>query len=386
MGTVKLLRVWINRDLTSHGFHHNAEGKTRTPYAAPRGLMLFCKGYVTVSEKETTHRRKRGLRAADIAARLQREKDTKADTTDKVPVSALQRRVAELKQFSQQLQSVHPNVFAKALSRSIIYQDQHLIAINKPYGVPVYSTRGTRNSITGSLPVLAKIIDGMQAGSQLHTCYSLEKETTGVLLLARTEETAEHVQSLVKANKVEMKYMVITVGVPVPSEGVIDIPIIEKEVTGSQHHFKMGLSPLYRVTDEGDGLRRVRSHRQAHSAVTQYTVLDSGSGCSLLELQPITGVKHQLRVHMALGLACPILGDHKYSQWNKLAPQKLPEGVLRRLGLEQSKTRHLPLHLHLRRITLPEVKGHHDLTVFCPLPRYFTMALKKLQVPLPEKQ
>lgn len=57
----------------------------------------------------------------------------------KVPVSPVQRNVAELKQITQQLQSVHPNVFAKALSRSILYQDQNLIAINKPYGVPVYS-------------------------------------------------------------------------------------------------------------------------------------------------------------------------------------------------------------------------------------------------------
>lgn len=65
--------------------------------------------------------------------------------------------------------------------------------------------------------------------------------------------------------------------------------------------------------------------------------------------------------------------------------QKLPEGVLRRLGLEQSKTRHLPLHLHVRQITLPGVRGHSDLTVSCPLPKFFTAALKKLQIELPEK-
>lgn len=57
----------------------------------------------------------------------------------KVPVSPVQRRVTELRQFTQQLQAVHPNVFAKALFRSILYQDQDLVAISKPYGVPVYS-------------------------------------------------------------------------------------------------------------------------------------------------------------------------------------------------------------------------------------------------------
>lgn len=53
----------------------------------------------------------------------------------------------------------------------------------------------------------------------------------------------------------------------------------------------MGLSPLYRQAEEGDTLVRVRAHRQAHSAVTRYKVLDSSSGCSLVELQPITGTE-----------------------------------------------------------------------------------------------
>lgn len=337
----------------------------------------------TVSEQKSESGRSRRLRAADIADKLRREREKVKP--EEVPVSPVQRRVTELRQLSQQLQSVHPNVFAKALSRSVLYQDQHLIAINKPYGVPVYNSGDIRNSIAESLPVLSKIISGIQAGSQLQLCYSLEKDTTGVLLLARTEEACQRVQSLIKSQQMESRYMVIAVGVPVPSEGVIDIPIIEKEVTGPQHHFKMGLSPLYRVSEEGDGLTRVRPHRQAHGAVTQYRVLDSSSGCSLVELQPITGVKHQLRVHMALALGCPILGDHKYANWNKLAPQKLPEGVLRSLSLEQSKTRYLPLHLHVRQIILPGFKGQGDIIASCPLPKYFITTLKRLQIPLPEK-
>ncbi|KAL7837233.1 hypothetical protein SRHO_G00269440 [Serrasalmus rhombeus] len=375
MSRIKFVNIWVNRC-----FRHDAAVKTRAPCFLLTGREYG--EHSSVSEPDSTASRTRRPRAADIAARLRHEKEKQ---TAEVPVSPVQRRVSELKQFTQQLQSVHPNVFAKSLYRSILYQDQHLIAINKPYGVPVYNTGGIRNSIAESLPVLAKIINNMQGGSQLHICHSLGKDSTGVLLLAKTEEACERVQSQIKLHQMERKYMVVTVGVPVPSEGVIDIPIIEKEITGTQHHFKMGLSPLYRLTEEGDGLTRVRAHRQAHSAVTQYRVLDSSSGCSLVEVQPVTEVKHQLRVHMALALACPILGDHKYAYWNKLAPQKLPEGVLRRLGLEQSKTRYLPLHLHVRQIILPAVKGHCDLIVSCPLPKYFTTTLKRLQISLPEK-
>lgn len=104
------------------------------------------------------------------------------------------------------------------------------------------------------------------------------------------------------------------------------------------------------MNDAGTGVTKVRAHRQAHQAVTKYRVLDSSSGCSLVELQPFTGketilvfflllllftlrldtfsscllsagAKHQMRVHMAFALSCSILGDHKYSHWSKLAPQ-----------------------------------------------------------------
>ena len=66
-----------------------------------------------------------------------------------------------------------------------------------------------------------------------------------------------------------------------------------------------------------------------------------------------SAIKHQLRVHLSDGLDCPILGDHKYSHYGKLAPQNLPEGVLRRLGIPHSKTRYIPMHLHLQSILIP---------------------------------
>ncbi|XP_066527111.1 pseudouridylate synthase RPUSD4, mitochondrial [Hoplias malabaricus] len=369
-------RIMLAKVFTGRCVNGEAAVKCRAPC-----FVFICREYGTASEQDCD--RAGAPRAADIAAKLRQEKEKPSKR--EVPVSAVQRRVSELKQFTQQLQSVHPNVFAKALFRSILYQDQNIIAINKPYGVPVYNTGGIRNSIAESLPILAKIINNTQRGSQLQLCYSLEKDTTGVLLLAQTEEASKRIQSLIKSHEMENKYMAVTAGIPVPSEGVIDIPIIEKEVTGPQHHFKMGLSPLYRPDEEGDGLTRVRAHRQAHNAVTQYRVVESSSGCSLVELQPVTGVKHQLRVHMALAMSSPILGDHKYAHWNKLAPQKLPEGVLRKLGLEQSKTRHLPLHLHVRQTILPGVRGHSDITVSCPLPKYFIATLKRLRISLPEK-
>ncbi|XP_062400793.1 pseudouridylate synthase RPUSD4, mitochondrial [Sardina pilchardus] len=338
---------------------------------------------------------KSGLKAIDLVNRERESKGTsksrkipktenfKETHTDASPV---QQRVSQLKQLSQQLQKVHPNVLAKALHKSIIFQNQDVIAINKPYGVPLHDTTDGTTSIKHVLPVLAKMLHGMRTEKRLHICHSLDKDTTGTLLLAQTEEAANHIHSLFKALQMERKYWAVVVGVPVPSEGVVDIPVIERGVTGAQPHFKMGLSPLFRASDNGEGVTRVRANRNAQSAVTNYRVLDSTHGCSLMELQPVTAVKHQLRVHMAFALGCPILGDHKYAHWNKLAPQQLPERVIRCLGLEQSKARHLPLHLHHRQLTVPGFKGHRELIVSCRLPRFLTSTLQKLRISIPDKK
>ncbi|XP_059184352.1 pseudouridylate synthase RPUSD4, mitochondrial [Centropristis striata] len=333
------------------------------------------------------------LMAIDLARKLRQEK-AKLQQGKKKPrveveveveeegarLSDQEKRVIELKRFTMQLQHVHPNVLAKHLNRGVLYQDKDVVVINKPYGVPVREDRGV-TSISSVLPVLAKLMDGtkVKSDSQLFPCLKLEKETAGALLLARTEEVVEHILNLNKYNQVQRKYWVIVVGVPVPSKGTIDIPIIEREVKGSRPHYKMALSPLFKMNETGDGVTKVRGHRQAQPAVTKYRVVDSSCGCSLVELQPLSEVKHQMRVHMALALACPILGDHKYSDWNKLAPQILPERVLGKLGLEQSKVRHLPLHVLARKLTLPG-RDQVDISASSPVPKYFMQTINRLKL------
>ncbi|XP_051932644.1 pseudouridylate synthase RPUSD4, mitochondrial-like [Hippocampus zosterae] len=362
--------------------------KTRTKCHQSSGtaLIYHTRGQTTAARQAPDDGKgeKPPLRAIDLARKLRQER---ANTRTAQPnVSPQQKRVIDLKRFSLQLQNIHPNVLAKHLKRGVLYQDQHVVVVNKPYGVPVTDASG-ETTISSVLPVLSKMMDGMRvkSNSQLLPCLGLEKEITGALLLARSEEAAKHVLELNRSNQVQRKYWLITVGVPVPSEGMIDIPIIEREITGSQPHYKMALSPVYRMNDTGSGLTKVRANRQSLPAVTKYKVLDSHAGCSLVELQPLTGVKHQIRVHMAFALTCVILGDHKYSHWSKLAPQKLPEGVLKKLGLEQSKSRHLPLHLHARQLTLPK-DGDGIISVVCPMPKFFTQTLRRLNLTFPKEK
>ncbi|XP_002708351.3 pseudouridylate synthase RPUSD4, mitochondrial isoform X2 [Oryctolagus cuniculus] len=349
-----------------------------------RGRGLRLESFFPVVSKPfcSTAAASRPLDAQRLAEKLRAQK-REEKLKERVPTNPVQRRVRELVRFTQQLQRVHPNVLAKALSRGILHQDKDLVVISKPYGLPVHGGPGVRLCISDVLPILAKMLRGHKA-EPLHLCHRLDKETTGVMVLTWEKEVAHQVQELFRTRQVVKKYWAITVHVPVPSAGVVDIPIIEKEVQGQRQHHKMTLSPSYRM-DNGK-MVKVRSSRSAHLAVTQYQVLSSTLSSALLELQPITGIKHQLRVHLSFGLECPILGDHKYSDWNRLAPQKLPGGTLKKLGLEQSKARHIPLHLHARQLILPALGSRkEELNLTCKLPHFFVRSLSRLGLEMPNQ-
>ncbi|XP_004641456.1 mitochondrial RNA pseudouridine synthase RPUSD4 [Octodon degus] len=326
----------------------------------------------------------RPLDAQRLAEKLRAQKREEKTKKQPVPTNPVQRRVRELVRFTQQLQRVHPNVLAKALSRGILHQDKDLVVISKPYGVPVHGGPGVQLCISEVLPILAKMLHGHKA-EPLHLCHRLDKETTGVMVLAWEKEVAHQVQELFRTRQVTKKYWAVTVRVPVPSAGVVDIPIIEKEVQGQQQHHKMTLAPRYRM-DNGK-MVKVRTSQNAQVAVTRYQVLSSTVSSALLELQPVTGIKHQLRVHLSFGLDCPVLGDHKYSDWNRLAPQKLPGGTLKKLGLQQSKTRYIPLHLHARQLILPPLGFRkEELQLVCRLPRFFVHSLRRLGLGMPNQE
>ncbi|XP_077163260.1 pseudouridylate synthase RPUSD4, mitochondrial [Paroedura picta] len=338
----------------------------------PGGRRLFSQGRGAAAP----------LTAEQLAEKIRAQNREQKKPPVQVPKDPIMRRVYELNQLTRQLQRVHPNVLAKALKKGIVHQNKEIVVINKPYGLPVHGGPGVKTCITDVLPILAKMLDGMKA-EPLHLCHRLDKETTGVMVLARDQDIARRIQELFRTRQVGKKYWAICIGKPEPADGVVDIPIIEKEVVSHQPHFKMTLAPNYRVSHEDGKTFRIRRHRDAHVAVTRYRVLSSAASCSLLELQPITGVKHQIRVHLAYGLDCPVLGDHKYSHWNKLAPQKLPAVLLKRLGLEQVKARYIPLYLHASELTLPEGE-EKELRLVCGPPRFFSRSLKRLKLEFPE--
>ncbi|XP_022097438.1 RNA pseudouridylate synthase domain-containing protein 4-like isoform X2 [Acanthaster planci] len=279
----------------------------------------------------------------------------------------------------QDLSRFQEDTVASILFRSVIYNEGELIAIDKPYGLPSHGGPGVVHSVDSLLPLLAKKLRLEKSNPhwKLYLVHRLDKETTGVMLLAKTEDMAQRLHHMFVRHQVGKKYWLVTVGVPDPQEGVIDMPMVEREVAGKH---RMGIRPDIGAVYKNLGrLGRGEGTR----AVTNFRVINENDHAALVEVRPETGVKHQIRVHMALGMDCPVLGDHKYSHHSKLAPQRLPMAILHQLGIRQAKARTVPMHLHAREIKLPEFLNGKNLYIATRVPRFFQQNMKRLKLKVP---
>ncbi|KAL5016564.1 hypothetical protein ScPMuIL_006153 [Solemya velum] len=258
------------------------------------------------------------------------------------------------------------------IKNSILYDKNDVVAINKPYGLPSHGGPGVHVSVAHLLPSLARQLDSRL--DTLHLVHRLDKETTGVMLLARTPEVAWKLHNAFRRREVKKAYWVLTKGVPNPTSGIIDIPMAEGTVVGRH---RMVLKPDY--TEETRMVMR-KSSVNAFEAVTRYSVITSRGNAALVECNPVTGLKHQIRAHLAFGLNTPVLGDHKYSHLTKMAPQRLHPDLLQKLKIRQSKVRHLPMHLHAKSLLIPEVLGGQNFFVHCRLPKHFLENMKNLKL------
>ncbi len=236
------------------------------------------------------------------------------------------------------------------LRKAILYQDEHIIALNKPYGLPVQGGPGITRHLDGML-------DALRLGSEHRPrlVHRLDRDTTGVLLLARTPGSAGKLAALFRGRDIEKTYWAVVAGRPVPVEGRIDMPL--KKVGGNRGE---RMAPAER--NDPDGQR----------AITDYRTLDHAARkLAWLELQPLTGRTHQLRVH-CVALRAPILGDEKYEEPDQnMAFSALVEGLSS------------DLHLHARRLVLPHPAGG-ELMVEADLPPHMAATFKTLGFHAPQ--
>ena len=216
---------------------------------------------------------------------------------------------------------------AAMVRNAVLHRDEEVIVIDKPAGLAVQGGTGTERHLDGLLEALR-----FDAAERPRLVHRLDKDTSGVLVLARSAAAAAALAAAFRGKTVRKAYWALTVGVPKPRQGRIDRPLAKLMGSGGERV----------VADDEDGKRAISFYR---------TIAHAGSKIAWLALEPLTGRTHQLRAHMA-AIGTPILGDGKYG-----AALAHPAGVpnARRL------------HLHARAIVFPH-PGGKTLTVTAPLP------------------
>ena len=177
--------------------------------------------------------------------------------------------------------------FVKGL---VLYEDADILALNKPSGLSSQGGRGQVHTLDELLWAFAK-----QGKPRPRLIHRLDRDTSGVILTAKTKPAAGFLGKALMARKFSKTYLaVVTPGPPDPAQGLIDLPLRRDE---------QGREAYMRVC--------AADHPDAETARSRYRTLSAASGAALMELDPDTGRMHQLRVHMA-ALGHPIAGDARY--------------------------------------------------------------------------
>lgn len=217
------------------------------------------------------------------------------------------------------------------LSRMLLHEDDKVIVLNKPAGIAVQGGSGINRHIDQMLEAWTS-----PRGEKPRLVHRLDRDTSGVLVIARTRGAAQKLTAAFRERDTKKTYWSLVMGVPKKREDKISTWLVKEQ------------------TADGDRMR-IAKHGEdgADHAVSFYRIVEQAAQTfAWLEMEPYTGRTHQLRVHAA-HIGHPILGDPKYfeadTNWN------FPGGV-------QNK-----LHLHARRIDIPHPSGGR-LRVAAPLP------------------
>ena len=231
---------------------------------------------------------------------------------------------------SERSREVAPET-SKALRESILYRDDDVIVINKPAGLAVQGGSGVKEHLDGYLDALR-----LGAPERPRLVHRLDKETSGVLLLARTAQASRWLTAAFRGRDARKLYWAVVAGVPQPEEGIIDAPLDKRGGAGME---KM------RVVERGEGQKAQSVYRR---------IVSAGRVASWVAMEPLTGRTHQLRVHAAEVLGTPIIGDGKYGgEGAFIDSDQVAKGM----------------HLHARAIRVP-APGGRIIEAEAPLPAH----------------
>jgi 23S rRNA pseudouridine1911/1915/1917 synthase len=192
------------------------------------------------------------------------------------------------------------SVLAEDIPLDVLYEDDDLAAVNKPAGMVVHPAQGNEsgtlvNAALARWPQMRRITGEERAG----IVHRLDKDTSGVIVLAKTSEALKNLQTQFKARTTSKRYVALVEGIPDSPAGLIEAPI--------------GRDPRQR--------KRMTVIQGGRPATTRYTVREEFNEHALLDIQILTGRTHQIRVHLTW-LGYPVAGDTVYGFRRRTIPLK----------------------------------------------------------------
>jgi 23S rRNA pseudouridine955/2504/2580 synthase len=224
------------------------------------------------------------------------------------------------------------------LAKMLLFEDDRLFVFNKPAGLAVQGGSGVTRHVDDMLEAWRN-----RKGEKPRLVHRLDRDTSGVLVVARTRLAAMNLAKAFRERATKKVYWALVKGVPKRREGRISSWLVKEP------------------GPDGDRMRVARhGEPDADHAVSNYRVVEqAGTALTWLEMEPYTGRTHQLRVHAA-SIGSPIIGDPKYFEADQ--NWELPGGIQNRL------------HLHARRIVIPHPDGGGVVDVTAPLPPHMVQS------------
>jgi 23S rRNA pseudouridine1911/1915/1917 synthase len=230
----------------------------------------------------------------------------------------------------------------EAIPLEILYEDDSLIILNKPAGLVVHPAAGHESgTLVNALLAHCQNLAGIGGVQRPGIVHRLDKDTTGAIAIAKTDQAHQHLQAQLKAKTARREYLGIVYGSPSADSGTIDQPIGRHPVDRK----KMAVVPV---------------EKGGRPAVTHWQVRERLSNYTLMHFQLETGRTHQIRVHSAY-MGHPIVGDPVYSSGRSVGVN-LPGQAL-----------------HAWRLTLQHPVTQEQIEVTAPVPKTFTTLLEVLR-------
>lgn len=235
-------------------------------------------------------------------------------------------------------EEVEPEIKATALDFTILFEDRYIIAINKPAGLVVHPGAGKEKTTVVSAVLGHTTLSPIGAPSRPGVVHRLDKETSGVMVLAKTREAHRKLAEAFAGHELEKEYVAIIQGHIVNRKGRIEVAIERDKI----HRKRM----------------KATSSEKGRMAISQFEVIEYLKSATYLKVKILTGRTHQIRVHMAF-TGHPLIGDVTYGG--------------------KRFERRAEHFLHSHRLILKHPITGKDLVLEAPIPERFTQMLEQLR-------